>query len=88
MLAIDYRLAPEHKHPDMVHDALAALAWLWDHGPDCTTPDGTTPDGTTPDCTMPDGAMPARSVIVVGDSAGGGLAVSLCVALLANPTGL
>ena len=67
MLAIDYRLAPEHKHPDMTHDAISALSWLWQHGPR--------------------GPMAARSVFVVGDSAGGGLAVSLCVALLAEEKG-
>jgi acetyl esterase/lipase len=31
MLAVSYRLAPEHPHPTPVEDAYAGLAWLFDH---------------------------------------------------------
>ena len=61
VLAIDYRLAPEFAAPAALEDALAALRWLWAHGPG--------------------GEAPARRVLVVGDSAGGGLALSLMHAL-------
>ncbi|MGA2990365.1 MAG: alpha/beta hydrolase fold domain-containing protein [Candidatus Korobacteraceae bacterium] len=30
-LALDYRLSPEHRFPDQLHDALAAYRWLLDH---------------------------------------------------------
>ena len=61
VLAIDYRLAPEFAAPAALEDALAALRWLWAHGPG--------------------GEAPARRVLVVGDSAGGGLALSLLAEL-------
>jgi acetyl esterase/lipase len=31
MLAVEYRLAPEHPHPIPVEDCFAALRWLFDH---------------------------------------------------------
>jgi acetyl esterase/lipase len=34
VLAIDYRLAPEHPHPACVEDALTAYRWLLDRGVD------------------------------------------------------
>jgi monoterpene epsilon-lactone hydrolase len=52
VLALDYRLAPEHPHPAQVTDAVAAYAWLLEQG------------------------LPAEHLIVAGDSAGGGLAVT------------
>jgi len=55
-------MAPEHAYPAALEDCLAALRWVWEHGPDGT-------------------ASPADHVVVCGDSAGGGLALSLLNAL-------
>ncbi|MCL4862190.1 MAG: alpha/beta hydrolase [Caldilineaceae bacterium] len=57
ILAVDYRLAPEHPYPAALADAWAAYWWL-----------------------LTEGVSPAE-IIVAGDSAGGGLAVALLVAL-------
>jgi epsilon-lactone hydrolase len=57
VLALDYRLAPEHQFPMAFNQTLAAYHWLLMHG-----------------------AKP-RSIAVVGDSAGGGLALALLAAL-------
>jgi epsilon-lactone hydrolase len=57
VLAIDYRLAPEHPFPAALDDALAAYRWLL--------------AGT---------AEPRRTAII-GDSAGGGLALALLLRL-------
>ena len=52
VLTIDYRLAPEHKHPAQVEDAHTAYRWMLNNGVD------------------------ASSLVVAGDSAGGGLTVA------------
>jgi monoterpene epsilon-lactone hydrolase len=38
VLAIDYRLLPEHKHMDSVEDCRAAYHWILDNGPDGPEP--------------------------------------------------
>jgi len=55
LLAIDYRLAPEHPFPAALEDALSAFRWLRQRG--------------------------AQTIIVIGDSAGGGLALALLLRL-------
>ncbi|MFO1168714.1 MAG: alpha/beta hydrolase [Rhodoblastus sp.] len=60
ILAIDYRLSPDHLFPAPVEDALAAWRWLLDKG-----------------------HAPTR-IALAGDSAGGGLALSLMLAARAN----
>jgi epsilon-lactone hydrolase len=57
VLAIDYRLAPEHPFPAQLDDALAAYRWLLESGVD------------------------PMKVVVAGESAGGGLTLSLLLTL-------
>jgi acetyl esterase/lipase len=57
VLAIDYRLAPEHPHPAAVQDAVSAFHDVIDAG------------------------TPAGEIAIVGESAGGGLALATLVAL-------
>jgi acetyl esterase/lipase len=64
VLAIDYRLAPEHCFPAPLEDALAAYDWLLATG------------------------LAPRQISLAGDSAGGGLAVSLMLALKARKSAL
>jgi phosphinothricin tripeptide acetyl hydrolase len=56
-LALEYRLAPEHRFPAQLDDALSAYLWLLALGTD------------------------PRQLVVAGDSAGGGLTLSLLVKL-------
>lgn len=60
VLAVGYRLAPEHKFPTAFHDAEDAHDWLLQHS---------THHGLNPRC-----------IAIGGDSAGGTLATSLCIA--------
>jgi acetyl esterase/lipase len=57
VFALDYRLAPEHRFPAAVHDAVAGYRWLLDAG------------------------NAPRNIVIAGDSAGGGLALSTLLAL-------
>jgi monoterpene epsilon-lactone hydrolase len=57
VLAIDYRLAPEHPFPAAVEDAVAAYRWLLKQ------------------------PVKAKQIAVAGDSAGGGLTLSLLLSL-------
>jgi epsilon-lactone hydrolase len=58
VLAVEYRLAPEHPYPAALEDARAAYRWLLGTGVD------------------------PKRLVVAGDSAGGGLSLSLLVALV------
>jgi acetyl esterase len=66
VLAIDYRLAPEHPWPASVDDTVAVLGWV------ASGPAGLGPDGLGPAPT---------AVAVAGDSAGGTLAALGCLRL-------
>jgi len=57
VLLAGYRLAPEHRYPCAVDDAVAAYAWLTGQG------------------------FLADRIAIVGDSAGGGLAVATAIAI-------
>jgi acetyl esterase/lipase len=57
VLAVDYRLAPEHPYPAALADAWAAYWWLLTQG------------------------VFSSDIIIAGDSAGGGLAIALALAL-------
>ena len=57
VFSLDYRLAPEHRFPAAVEDAVAGYRWLISTG------------------------IEARQLSVAGDSAGGGLALALVMAL-------
>jgi monoterpene epsilon-lactone hydrolase len=60
VLGVGYRLAPEHRYPAALDDALAAYSWLQAQG------------------------VPPHCIAVAGDSAGGGLALALLLALQAR----
>jgi acetyl esterase/lipase len=55
VFSLDYRLAPEHRFPAAVEDALAAYCWLLEQG------------------------VNSRELCLAGDSAGGGLVLSVLI---------
>ena len=61
VLAIDYRLMPEHSRMAGIEDCRSSYRWMLAHGPEAS-------EG---------GVAPASAVYVAGDSAGGNLALSL-----------
>ena len=65
VLAIDYRLMPEHRRMDGIEDCRSSYRWMLEHGPDGKKDGG---EGV---------AAPASAVYVAGDSAGGNLTLSL-----------
>ena len=76
VLALDYRLMPAHPFPSPLRDALFALDWIWSHGPPIENVGAATHPPTAEFSTAP-----ADAVYVVGDSAGGGLALCLIAAI-------
>jgi acetyl esterase/lipase len=60
LFGLDYRLAPEHRFPAGLDDAVAGYRWLLANG------------------------IAARSIAVVGDSAGGGMSLALALRLRAT----
>ena len=59
IVAVDYKLAPEHPFPVPLEDCYAALSWLFRRSPSL--------------------GVDAQSVIIMGHSAGGGLAAALAL---------
>lgn len=64
VLAIDYRLMPEHPRMAGIDDCRVAYRWMLDHGPQGAEGNATS-------------SVPASAVYVAGDSAGGNLTLSL-----------
>ncbi len=57
VLALDYRLMPEHQRRELIADCQTGYRWILEHGPD--------------------GPTPVQELFVAGDSAGGGLTLTL-----------
>ena len=75
VFAIDYRLAPEHKYPAALEDALQAYEWL------------ISPTGSFVFffySFLKGGKVSPRNLTIGGDSAGGGLAMATLMRLKAQ----
>ncbi|KAF8937468.1 hypothetical protein BGZ47_009041 [Haplosporangium gracile] len=77
ILTINYRLAPQHPFPAALVDALSCYMWLLDQSVSETFEFYTPP--STPQ-RLTDNFQP-RQIVFMGDSAGGGLALSLSLLL-------
>ncbi|KAF9906832.1 hypothetical protein EC991_000275 [Linnemannia zychae] len=77
ILIMNYRLAPQHPFPAALVDALSCYMWLLDQSVSETFGFDTPP--STP--TRPTDNFQPRQIVFMGDSAGGGLALSLSLLL-------
>ncbi|KAG0275571.1 hypothetical protein BGZ95_008629 [Linnemannia exigua] len=77
ILTINYRLAPQHPFPAALVDALSCYMWLMDQSVSETFGFDTPP--ATP--SRPTDNFQPRQIVFMGDSAGGGLALSLSLLL-------
>ncbi|KAK3819049.1 MAG: Alpha/Beta hydrolase protein [Linnemannia gamsii] len=77
ILIINYRLAPQHPFPAALVDALSSYMWLMDQSVSETFGFDSPP--ATP--SRPTDNFQPRQIVFMGDSAGGGLALSLSLLL-------
>ncbi|KAF9131916.1 hypothetical protein BGW39_001152 [Mortierella sp. 14UC] len=77
ILTINYRLAPQHPFPAALVDALSCYMWLMDQSVSETFGF----DTPSPTPTRPTDNFQPSQIVFMGDSAGGGLALSLSLLL-------